>query len=164
MAGNTITPRNLLLPVVDKLRGIPGIFGLRLYAVSLVTRTWSGSRPGVDASTSSDATAPMTVDLTKFNIKVRQVTSREVLASGGDYRDEDLKVGPITPPYQGSTADNDAIAIFDPPTATAATELFFNITGPGFQRPAGAWFKKVSQNVTAPMHYEVVVRHTGETP
>jgi hypothetical protein len=164
VAGNVVTPRNLLLPVIDKIRGLPGLFGLRLYSISIVVRTWSGSRPGVDQSTSSDARSPLTVDLTKFNIKVRQLTAREIIASGGDFNDQDLKVGPITPPYQGSTADNDAISIFDPLPTASATELFFNVQGPGFQRAAGAWFKKISQDVTAPMHYEFVVRHTGETP
>lgn len=163
MAGNSTTPRNLLLPVVDKLRGIPGLFGLRIFTVSVVTRTWNGSRPGVDNSTSTDTTKGVKVDLGTYRTKVTQITARDVIASGGMYTDQDVRVGPITPPYTGSTQDGDAITVFDPLPNAAPQEIFFNIQGDGY--PAGgAWFKKISQDVTRPMRYEFVLRRSAETP
>jgi hypothetical protein len=163
MAGGSTTPRNLLLPVVDKLRGIPGLFGLRLFTVSVVTRTWNGSRPGVDSSTSSDTTTGIKVDVGTYQTKVTQITTRDVIASGGIYTDQDVRVGPITPPYTGSAQDGDAITVFDPAPGVAPAEIFFNIKGPGYPT-AGAWFKKLSQDVTRPMHYEFVLRRSAETP
>ena len=160
-----------LLDLVDDLRGIPGELGLRPYKVSVVVRTWSGSRPGVDASTSSDAPKVIGVDVGTQSPRVRQLTQREIIASGGAYNDQDLKIGPLTPPfvvtgdapYQGATADNSSANIFDPPTQIAATEVFFKIEGRNM--PAGGrWYKKIGQDLTRPLHYEFTVRNTGETP
>jgi hypothetical protein len=156
------TLRSALLPVVDAARGIPGQLGLRLFTVYVVQRTWAGGRPGVGAS--SDTTTNVKVDLGDYQTKVRVLTSKEVIASGGLYEMQDVEVGPITPPYTGSVVDNDAISVFDPaPTAGVGFELFFKVIGPGY--PAtGAWFKKISQRVDLSFRYTFVLRRTGKQP
>jgi hypothetical protein len=157
-----LTLRQALLPVIDRLRGLPDSLGLRLYAVQIVVRTWSGSRAGLGGNT--DTATGLKVDLGVHNIKVVQVTQQDVIASGGLYSNQDLKVGPITPPFPGSAKDDDAIAIWDPVPVLGApgAEVFFFITGPGML--GGAWFKKVGQNVTKNFRYEFTVRRTAEIP
>lgn len=152
--------RLALLPAIDKLRGVPGQLDLRQYTVRIVTRTWSGSRVGLGQNT--DINSGIKVDLGVYQTKVTQVTQRDVIASGGAYQEMDLKVGPITPPYTGSSADNDAITAFDPLPGASPAEVFFFISGPGM--PNGAWFKKVGQNVTKNFRYDFIVRRTGEIP
>ncbi len=160
-----------LLDVLDDIRGIPGELGLRPYKVTVLVRTWNGSRPGVDQSTSTDATSVISVDIGSQHPRVRQLTQREIIASAGMYQDQDMRVGPITPPtvggtdppYVGATADHSAISVFEPPIGAGPVEIFFKLEGPGMS-PGGSYFKKVGQDVTRPLHYEFVVRRTGETP
>lgn len=159
MAGGNLTLRDSLLPAVDTIRGIPAQFGLRLHTVQIVLRTWTGTRVGL--GTNADTSTGIKQDLGIYPIKVRNVSEREVVASGGVYTDQDVVVGPITPPFAGSTLDNDAISIFDPTPGTSPAEVFFKITGPGYPT-TGAWFKKLSQNVSKPMRYTFVCRKTAE--
>lgn len=159
MAGGSSNFRDGLLPVVDILRGIPGQLGLRLFTVSVVSRVWTGSRSGLGSNT--DTTTGVKVDLGIYQTKVRQLAEKDVVASGGLYSTQDFEVGPITPPFVGSTADGDAITVFDPSPGSSPTEVFFNIKGPGFP-VAGAWFRKVGQDVTKSFRYTFTVTRTAE--
>lgn len=153
------TLRDALLPIVDTIRGIPVIFGLRPHITLVLIRTWSGERPGI--GTFIDTTVGLKVSGGLGFVKVRNVQQHEVIASGGLYTDQDLIVGPITPPYQGSATDNDSIALFDPPTTANATEIHFNIQGPGYSL-AGDWFKKIAQRTDQSFRYMLWIRKTGE--
>lgn len=161
MAGGFTTLRNSLLPAVDIIRGIPGQLGMRLFTVTITQRSWSGTRAGLGANT--DTTTGLKVDLGIFQTKVTSITMRDVVASAGLYTDQDMRVGPITPPFAGSVLDGDAITVFDPAVGANPTEIFFNIVGPGY--PAGgAWFKKISQDVSKSYRYTFIVRKTAEIP
>ena len=165
MASNVLDLRNSLLPLADQVRGLPGLLGLRLFTVSILVRTWSGgSRPGMPGFTKTDVITGVKQDLGLFPVKFRVLTAREVFASGGLYSDRDAEVGPITPPFVGSLKDNDAIAIFDPPVGTLPTEVYFNVTGPPFPAPAGAWFTKISQRTDQSFRYTFVLRKTAFQP
>jgi hypothetical protein len=153
--------RDALLPAVDAIRGIPGLLGLRLFTVAVVSRTWTGPRPGV--GTSTDLTTGLKTDLGLYPVKVTMLTPNEVIASGGLYVSQDLRVGPITPPFSGSASDGDAITVFDPPATSTGFELFFRLTGPGYPA-SGGWFKKVSQDVTKSFRYSFVLRKTAHLP
>ena len=161
MAGGAQSFRDSLLPMVDVLRGIPVLFGHRLYSVSIVVRTWTGSRPGLGANT--DTNTGLKIDLGIGQVKVTQVSESQVVASGGLYEAQDFNVGPITPPYTGSTLDNDAISVFDPVINANPAEVFFKITGPGMA-PTGSYFRKVTQDVSKLYRYSFVVRRTAEVP
>ncbi len=153
--------REALLPVVDQLRGIPGQLGLRQYTVSIYKREWTGPRVGLGFST--DTETPIAVDLGSYTPKVKMLTTHDIIASGGAYTDQDLKVGPITPPFAGSGPDGNDITVFDPTPGEAPVEIFFKIIGPGY--PAeGAWFKKIAQDVTGNFRYMFTVRKTAEIP
>ena len=156
------------LKALDKIRGIPGRIklrdeGLRLYTVAIRVKTWDGSRPGVDNSSSTDADSTFWVDAGTHRPRVVQVTQRDIIMSGGAYQDQDLKVGPITPPYRGGAADNSAIGIFDPSPTGQAVEIFFNVQGPGMAT-GGTWFEKFTMQNTRPFRYEFVIRRTGRVP
>jgi len=156
------------LKALDKIRGIPGRIklrdqGLRLYTVSIKVKTWTGTRPGVDTSTATDADSTFWVDAGKHKPRVVQVTQRDIIMSGGAYQDQDLKVGPITPPYRGGTADHSAITVFDPLPNGSPVEIFFLVQGPGMA-VEGSWFEKFQMTVTKPFSYQFVIRRTGRIP
>lgn len=152
------TLRDDLLPVVDEIRGIPDDMGLSLYTVEVVKRVWDGTRVGLGSS--ADSSLSLKVSLGTFSVQVTMLKQQELIASGGLYQQADLKIGPITPPYTGSRANNSDITDFDPEVTATPTELFFKITGPGYED--GAWFKKIGQDVTKAFRYTFIVRKTGE--
>lgn len=160
MAGGNSNLRDSLLPALDTIRGIPGQLGLRLFTVSITKRLWAGADIGL--GTSSDTTTGVKIDLGAFPVKIRNLSQRDAIASGGLYTDQDIEVGPITPPFAGSAADGDAISVFDPPVGTYQ-ELFFNITGPGYS-VAGDWFDKISQRTDRSFRYTFVLRKNGRRP
>lgn len=154
-----MTLRDSLLSTVDKIRGIPDTLGVRLYTVTIRVRTWTGARPGIGSGV--DADSVFWVDGGTHKPRVVQVTSRDVIASGGMYQDQDLKVGPVTPSYSGGGVSVDAI---DPPPGVSPAEVFFKIVGPGMES-GGSWFKKINTNtLPSPFGYTFVVRATGEAP
>jgi hypothetical protein len=155
--------RHALREVVDAIRGIPDDLDLREYSVAIRVRTWNGSRPGVDSSTATDVDSYFYVDGGTHRPRVKQVTQRDIIASGGVYQDQDLRIGPLTPPYPGGAADNTDVSVLDPAITSSATEIFFLITGPGMGSN-GSWFKKITMDVTRPFTRTFVVRRTGETP
>lgn len=146
-----MTLRDDLLNVAEDVREIPGDLGLRLFSVEVFKRTHSGERVGI--GTTYDTVKTLLV--ASYKPKVVQVTSRDIIASGGLYQEQDLRVGPLTP-----TKIN--VPDFDPPVGVAPVELLFRITGPGYE--AGAWFKKINMVTTRPFRYEFVVRATAEKP
>lgn len=161
MASGAATLRDALLPAVDTIRGIPNALGMRLYGVSIVVRTWSGARPGLGVYT--DAITPIKLNAGASPTTVRQVSQKEIVASGGHYQDQDLKIGPITPPYAGSLKDDDQILQFDPPVMKGVpTEILFLVTGPNMAT-SGSHFKKIGQDVSRPYHYSLILRKMGVT-
>lgn len=158
-----MTLRDDLLDDIDDIRGIPGDLGIRLFTVSVMSRRWTGARPG-PPGTSTDTTTAMMVAHGSFNARVRGLTSKDVIASAGLYTTEDVKVGPVTPPFLGSDADGNALIIFDPPAVPGSgTELFFSITGPGYT-PGGDWFKKIDVDTSKPFAYFLTLRKTAKRP
>lgn len=86
------TLRDDLLPVIDELRQLPNEFGIRRYTVTLRTRTWSGGAVGRGTATAVDAVL--------FPVpRVQVITTAEIAASGGTYREGDFRVTAITPSY-----------------------------------------------------------------
>lgn len=152
-----MTLKDDLLPVVDELRAMPGELGFRPYTeVAVLVRKWSGGRPGVGTLTTTTAT------ITVFGQppKVREVTSQEVIASGGAYHDEDLKIGPLTPEYSvGGVSFGTSIAAIDP-TLDKGSEILWRVKGPG-NASVGDFYHKINQHTDRAMRYFVFVRRTG---
>lgn len=151
-----MTVRDALLPALDVVRGVGGTMGLRPYSVTIRVRTWSG--PIIGNGTKTDVDSALTVSNGTQPPMVRQLSGRDVIASGGVFTDQDYEVGPLTPPYPGSV-DNSALAISHPDTS-GNVELFFKLVGP--EIPGGAWFRRVGQKSTSALGYSVILRKTDE--
>jgi len=100
--------RTALLPVVDTIRGLagPATLDIRLYTVTIRTRTWSGGV--VQKGTPTDADLVLS-------------PPPKVVESG-----REVRVGPITPKYPGGGY---APAELNP-RDQAGVEFFYLLTGP----------------------------------
>ena len=158
-----------ILPALDALRGIGGILGLRVFSVTLVVRRWSGGAVGkgnkVDTPTvltNVTATSAGTLE----NIKVRFLSTKEISASGGLYRDRDIRIGRMTPAFAASfglIAGGYGDVTLDPqPMTYQPQEIFWNVAGPGMAQ-GGSWCSRIAEEVSA-LHYAIVVRADGKNP
>ena len=150
--------RDGYLSVLDQYRGqLDTLWGLRLYDVLMRVSTWpTGTLPGAQGATKAAVDTPVVV-AGGARPKVEQLVQRDVLASGGLYQDQDLKIGPLTPKSAGFPAGVDP-ATFDP-LEGSNVEVLFQLTGPAF--PTGAWFKKIGQQFTGTFGLYLIVRKTG---
>lgn len=149
-----MTLRDDLLPVVDELRGLPGSLGFRVYTqVSVIKKVWSGGRPGVGTAT----TTTTNITVGGYPPKVEEISSRDIVASGGLYHSEDLRVGPMTPYSGGVTAE------MIEPTMSIGNELIWKVTGPGTSS-SGDYYHRLSSHTDNALGWYVVLRRTGARP
>lgn len=154
-----MTLRDDLLPQIEALRGIPGQLGFRPYtSVVLRTRTWSGAEPG--DGTHSDASLSLTAG--GQPAKVRQISAREVQASGGRYTDADFIVGPLTPEHTapGGGSAGYTPAQLAPGSSARNVERHVVLTGPG--ETASEWLIVGDQKDRA-LRYTLTIRRTERT-
>lgn len=152
--------RDAYLPILDTYRGLLNTaWDLRRYDVIVRVSTWTGGLlPGDQGSTKSHVDTQLTCNGAR--VKVDQLSQRDILASGGIYQDQDVKVGPLTP-NAASYPSGITPATFDPAPGSNVTVLF-QITGPAY--PSGAWFQKVGMELlNSNFHYFLVLRKTGQT-
>lgn len=158
-----ITFGSAFKPVLDQLRALGGAFGLRPYTVFVRVRTSAGDRPGAGNTYLDNDGGPdvqMTVGRPPLGpqpVMVKMLSNRDIIASGGLYRDRDLRVGPITPTVGlvGST--------FDPlQFGRSGTEIFWLVVG-GDMAPGGSWHTRIQVETTA-LHTYLVLRATGTQP
>ncbi len=165
---NTVTLRDKLLPMVNKLRALPTNFGLRLYTVTVRVTTWSGTPddvPGQGVPTIVDT--PIVLDGYGGRIlpKVTLLTTRDIVASNYLYADGDYKIDYMTPQYINIACDGYVsiqgvpVSEFDVPVNSPPTEVNYILTGPEF--PNGALFKKIQTYTYKPFDYSFVVRKIG---
>jgi hypothetical protein len=117
------TPRDAWLFAVDHVRANtgPSVLDLRPTSVSIITRTWDMGQRG--AGTARDGALPL-----PNWTKVRHITTREIMDSGGVFEDGDVRVGPVTPAYnyQGSVGGFTP-AQLNPPIPTNATQIIYRL-------------------------------------
>jgi|GEM_PF-3359539 len=90
-----------------------------------------------------------------YPVLVRQLKRSELIASGGLYTSQDLKVGPLTPAYVSPVTGGYLDAAIEPPVVNA-TEVFWLISGP--QVPVtGGVYTQIGEEATA-LHYNIIVR------
>jgi hypothetical protein len=137
-----------LKAAIDQARGIPGKLGLRPFPVLIRVRSWSGARAGLGTATDTDT------DLLRVGEKphVRQLSEREILASGGLYQDQDLELVLTADYATGGTS----LATLEPETNTQPQEIFFKV--------GDHWYKKVSQKVDSAHTYRLTLRKLGKVP
>ena len=154
-----------VLPALDTVRAVAGLLGMRVFAVTVRKRVWTGERPGVGTKTDTDIAVTNAGALPATPVRVQYVSAREIVASGGLYQDRDLRVGPITPTFAatlGIPAGGFDGSTLDPATTSSATELFWKVTGPGMPT-GGIWCSLIDARATS-MHYSLVLRAGGAVP
>jgi hypothetical protein len=164
----------VLLPVLDTIRGIGDqLLGLRPFTVTVRTVSWAVntgpvSQAGLGQTSVSDAR--LLVGSPQFpgnaggsgtaNPKVRMVSDKEVIASQGLYKFEDMRVGPLTPPYSlpvgtiGGVPYTTIDPLLNPPNAI---EVYFKLTHQAY--PAqGVWYVKVNSETDAVLAIYITLR------
>lgn len=151
----TIRLRERLLPRLERIRRIPGRFGLRRFRVFVRVITYSTNRPDARFITSTTNTEIL---VGGFGPKVREVKSEEIVA-GTDMNVGDWVIEPVTPEFiGGGTSPED----LDPPQTATCRELLYVIKGPGLD-DAGALCDLIESTMTRPFRYRVVVRMRGRS-
>jgi hypothetical protein len=155
------TLKDDLLPMVDRLREIPGMLGLRVLTAFVRVVTWSGTRVG--EGTRAVADTQLVVGPGRQPVKVESVSAEDVAASGGLYQAQDLRIGPLTPDYAdlllvGGYKKSD----IDPAVGTLPTEIFVVIKGAS-KSPTGDLYKRVGlgDEEASALHRIFVVRSLG---
>lgn len=161
-----------ILAPLDAIRAIGGMLHVRPFRVTVRRRVWSGARPGIPGTTKVDTDVVLTnlgADGQIYNVRVRQLTRAEALASGGQFTSRDLKVGPVTPKFAASAfgpAGGFDDANIDPAPTGQAVEIIWIVasTRGTFGIPSGgAIFEKKGEEATY-AHYHVYLRQTGRNP
>lgn len=153
-----------ILSSLDDIRGIAGDLGLRPFVVTLRTRRWTGPSSGKGVPTEM---LTRLVNGCGQPVRVRQMSTKDIVASGGLYTDKDLRVGPMTPAYASSLsmpAGGFTPEQLDPPVPSAviSIDMQFIVTGPGIPS-CGVIYDKIGQESTS-LHYVLILRATGRKP
>jgi hypothetical protein len=169
-----------ILETVDSARAERGRLGLAAFRVYLRIREWSGQVVGegeyVDNAGNNGRDFQITVGQPPIGpqpVKVVFVSTKDIIASAGLYRDRDMKVGPFTPPYglsqgaccaagfggHGGISD----AQIDPAQfGNTATQIFWRVEGPTMGQ-GGAYMTRIELSATA-LHYFMTLRANGAQP
>jgi hypothetical protein len=128
---------------------------MRQNTIDMVIVQWSGDVVGIGVKTTFTHRLYINHDR---NIRVRQVTSKDIVASGGLLTQSSLKLGPFTPKYPGGGLDNPD---FDPPVSSKPQEVFFLVKGLGMGRD-GRWFKRFNDQSIQNYSSWLFLESTGE--
>ncbi len=135
--------RDDLLPIIDSIRSIPEDFGIRLWTCTIRINAWDGGRLGVGNRLSTDV--PLVLGNGR-RPKIRELTTAEVIASGGVITAGTYEIGPLTPGIGGGAL----LTYFDPSyTDVSAKELLFLIAGEGLPT-GGIVCKRVNADILKP--------------
>jgi hypothetical protein len=155
-----MTLRDRLQAVAERVRGIPDTLGMRPWSILVRKRTWSGERVGIGLPV--DVDVPLHVYFGRANPRIQEVTSKDIVASGGTFTTGDIKVGPITPTCLAAvtaTAGGHSFPDVDPLAGALPAEVMFLVTGPG-TGPQGTWYKRVEGNSFNLFRMTIVLRAT----
>lgn len=136
--------RDQLLPVINQLRQLPSFFGLRRYTATIRTRTWSGTYLGEGNPTDADVVLTPTP-------RVRPITTQEIAASGGTYRQGDWLVTSVTPAFTGGGYAPSALNLRPSGSNQDVTFILTGDEGTIECQIVEFWFNR-------PFTYEMVVR------
>lgn len=145
--------RDDLLPVVADARAIAGELGFRLFQVWVRKTVWSGSRINVGTATVTEAR----LLVGKQNPKVRQVTSRDVVAGTPEMFSAEYEIGPLTPAFPGGGTLE---ATINPEKTSSPTTVLYVLKGPGMPTD-GLLCQRIDDDTDRPLRMMIRVRSTG---
>ena len=143
------------LGILDQARGLLDDVGLRPFRV-FVRKTEFKETNELGLGDKKVTTTEITVDGDK-RPKVRQLSAKEIVASGGQLSDLMFEVGPLTPPFVGGGVDASTIT---PAVGRYAAQIDYIVKGPGMPEEGGV-FTKVSDDFSSPFRYMFTIRKTG---
>jgi hypothetical protein len=148
--------RDTLLKPLDVVRSIPGLLGQRRYMVKVRVTRWSGGdRIGKGARVITDTDV---LGYGNQSPRVRELSSKEVIAQGGTFEDQLFEIGPINPQYVGGGV---AAVSLDPALhAIDPQEVHYLLAGPELP-PSGVLCSVVRFETQRNYQYKVVVKRIG---
>ena len=151
-----MTLRDACLPIFEGARVLLAKAGLRRHDVTMRVVTWTGGTVG--EGTRSVVDTPLLVQ--DQRVKVRRVSQKDVVASGGSLEDVVYRVGPFTPTFSGAAGPFASGGLepvaFNPAPAAGPREIYYKIVGPGLE--SGAWFEKIEQESDRAFSYYFTLR------
>lgn len=147
--------RTDILEAVEDVRSVPGELDIRQYRVFVSVQTWSGARPGLGTATTTETE----LLVSGHPPRVKPMTTKDVVASGGLYTASDLKVGPFTPPNAKGGTDP---SIYNPNTSNSPTAITFRVSGPGLPS-AGIRCERINDDTYGNFSHYLILRQTGAT-
>ena len=152
-----------LLSDIDSIRAIPDELGLRPFSVVVRVVTWTQGRPGLAGSLSNYTDTPMLTG-GGSRPKVRQVTAKDIIASGGLYHAQDMKVGPLTPSYPSTQQNGQGGGVLystiDPQVTGATVEIYYGLSG-GNLPGEHVWYDKLSDTTDHALNSTLVLRRSA---
>jgi len=146
---------------MDTVLAIPYDLGLRPYRVFLTKIQYTGTRPGLGTRTRTD-TEILIGD--GYPI-VRQVSAKDVFASGGLLNDKDFKMVLIDPYNTGTYfGGSDDTLLWNPPVDGYNSQIYFHIYGKGFPTDGQYFKKKYAKedcNLVTELYLEAVAERPG---
>ena len=131
------------LNILDSARALLSDVGLRPYRVYVQTKVYSRTL-GIEADATTTTTELCVAD--GKPPKVRQLSAKEIVSSGGTLGDAIYEVGPLTPPYTGGGVDTSTIT----PDTGDKSEVTYILQGPGLA-DNGVYCDKVSAKSDSPL-------------
>jgi hypothetical protein len=139
---------------LDALRTqYPTDYGLRTVTLTVRVRDWSGAAVGRGVETVTDT---VIAGPGGNRYKIREVTSKDILASGGKYQAGQYKVGPITPPYAGGPYT--AAQLIPPQVAGTPREVYYAVTD---ATGVTQWCSMAGSDTMHALHWFLILKPEG---
>ena len=142
--------------LADNLRALagPASFDVIADQLTIRTRVWTNGYRGplTDPRVDTDLVIPQIY-------KIQQVSTEEIVSSGGKYEQGDIKIGPITPNYVTSTGTGGFTPLQLNPNGADGTEIIYVIAG-----THGGNYQLVEEQSWKRFSYFLVLRRRYETP
>lgn len=142
-------------PRLDRLRTrIPSDKGIRTVTLTVRTQQLIGNlmTGGQLVTTDKAITGP-----NGARYKVKDLSTREIMASGGQYQAGSIRVGPITPPYPGGAWTRVDLL----PASTPKLSVLYGITDSSGQTQ---WCQMAEFDGLNDLHWSIILNPTGTSP
>jgi hypothetical protein len=145
--------------------GIPNLFGIRPFKVYLKVTSWSGQTAGQGARVDTIYPILVNSEVDGYNNPYcKQLSQKDVVASGGLFSDMMLQVGPLVPSYTDPITGQTGGTLpgtIEQAIKTSPQEIHVNVQWAGASSASGDWFEIVSSNFESVYSYYFTVKKEG---